>query len=353
MAAGDFTASVLPDVIIKVNEMFSGVRHTPELNQPVETIKALGERQTVRFDKVDVLLDHMDCRGCKVVWLKDCTNNVVDGVATPITSCDIEGTEAESTYLSVANNLVYYDTFDIHEDECKDVFTAADKISYLMATTMHSIEKKINDAGIAFLLANNQEPAADQGYDINVDNVLEVPATSVKPELLADISIIAELSNLYSPFIVTGKNFYTANFLADYRSAGSDNADGALKHFDIVWDVKNIDTAAGANATFVVDPSSYVFWGSNQYQNLAPMPRGDAQGTMVWKQRAPRLMFNNGGTMVPVYFDIEYQKVCYVVSGTTYLKHRFRVVFRGGLQLGPQICDSGDTGILQINAITE
>ena len=69
MAAGDFSASTLPDVIIKINEMFSGVRHTPELNQPIDTVKALAERQTVRFDKTDVLLDHMDCRVQMMLWM--------------------------------------------------------------------------------------------------------------------------------------------------------------------------------------------------------------------------------------------------------------------------------------------
>jgi hypothetical protein len=88
--------------------------------------------------------------------------------------------------------------------------------------------------------------------------------------------------------------------------------------------------------------------------NEAPTLRGDAQGTLVWKQRAPRLMFNNGGSLVPVYFDVEYQKICQVApAGTTTLNHAFRIVFRGGLQLGPQVCVSTDTGILQINAITE
>ncbi len=353
MAAGDFSASTLPDVIIKINEMFSGVRHTPELNQPIDTVKALAERQTVRFDKTDVLLDHMDCRGAKTVWLKSCTNDVVDAIATPIASCTITGDETESTYLSLANNLAYVATFEVSEEDCADAFTAAEKISYLMAVKMAMIEKKINDAAIAFLIANNQAFADDLDYAVDGSNVLQVNAADITPAFLADVAIMAELSNLYSPFIVTGKNFYTAKFLSEYRSAGSDHVDGALGAFPIIWDVKNIDTTAGADTTFVVDPSSYAFWSSNQYQNESPVSRGDAQGTMIWKQRSARLMYKNGSALVPVYFDVEYQKVCQVApAGTVTINHAFRIVFRGGLQLGPQVCDSGDTGILQIAAIT-
>ena len=355
MAAGDFSASTLPDVIIKINEMFSGVRHTPELNQPIDTINALATRQTVRFDAVNVLLEHMDCRGAKTVWLKSCTNDVVNAIDTPISSCDITGAETESTYLALANNLAYVATFEVSEEDCADAFSASEKIAYLMAVKMAMIEKKINDAGIAFLTANEQAPADDLGYTLD-GNVITVPVANITPAFLADVSIMAELSNLYSPFIITGKNLYTANFLADYRSAGSDNVDRVLRSgpFDIVFDVKNIDTTVGADATFVVDPSGYAFWSSNQYMNESPTLRGDAQGTLVWKQRAPRLMYNNGGNLTPVYFDVEYQKICQVApAGTTTLNHAFRIVFRGGLQLGPHVCVSTDTGILQINAIAE
>jgi len=355
MAAGDFSASVMPDVTIKINEMFGGARHMPELNQSIETIKALAERQTATFDKVDVLLDHMDCRGAKIIWLKKCTNTVTNGIDTPIASCDISGTELESTYLSMANNLAYYDTLKVSEEDCADYFTMTEKIAKGFAIIMHNIEKKINDSGIAFLAANEQAPADDLDHNLN-GNIIEVPAANLTPEFLADVSIMSQLSNLYNPFIVSGKNFYKANFLAEYKSAANDNVDRVLTAgpFDIFFDILSMDTTLAANATFVVDPSAYAFWSSNQYQNESPTPRGDAQGTMVWKQRAPRLMYNSGGQLVPVYFDVEYQKVCQIApAGTTTLSHQFRIVFRGGLQLGPQVCVSTDTGILQINAITE
>lgn len=354
MAAGDFTASVMPDVLIKLNEMFSGQRHTPELNKDIDTIKALAERQTVRFDQVDVILDHMDCRGAKVVFLKDCTNNVVDIIETPITACDLSGTETESSYLTVANNLGYSDSFKVLGSDCKDKFTIADKIAFLMASTMAQIEEKINLAGIAFLTANEQPSADPLVYDED-GNVIVVPAASMTPAFLADMAIMAKLSNLYNPFIISGRNLYAANFLAEFKSAGSDNVDAVLKAgpFDIVFDLKNLDSTVGANASFLVDPSSYVFWPSNHYENTSPQPFSEGSTLMVWKQRAPRLMYNNNGKLEPVYFDVESQEVCEVVSGTKYVNRIFQIIFRGGLQLSPQVCSATDTGILQFNSVTE
>lgn len=352
MAAGTFTASELPDVIVKIQEMFNGERFTPELNKDIDTIMALATRQTARFDKLDVLLDHMDCRGSKVVFLKDCTSTVVDLIATPITSCTLTGGETESSSLTLANNLAYQDTFSVKAEDCKDAFTVEDKIAFLMASKMASMEEKLDLAGIAFLAANEQ-PAADPLTYTETGNVLNVPEAGFVPELLADMAVIAKLSNLYSPFIISGSNLYIANFLADYRSASSPSVDAVLKSgpFDIVFDIKNIDVTVGANATFLVDPSAYVFWSSNQYTNTAPTEFGKGSTLYVWKQRAPRLMFNNNGVLTPVFFDMSMQETCTVVGGTRYLTHTFEIVFRGGLQLAPQVCSATDTGILQFNKI--
>src|SRR5688572_15241225 len=131
MAAGDFTASVLPDAIFKLNEIFAGERYTPELNKDIDTIMALATRQTAKFDKLDILIDVLNCQGAKVVFLKSCTNTAVDIVATPIDSCDITGAEAESSSITLANNLGYRDSFKVLESDCKDSFSPADKIAHL------------------------------------------------------------------------------------------------------------------------------------------------------------------------------------------------------------------------------
>jgi|GEM_PF-4624373 len=354
MAAGTFTASVLPDVLIKINEMFSGERHTPELNKDIQTIQALAERQTARFDKLDVLLDHMDCRGAKVVFLKDCTNTAINLITDPITSCTLTGAETESESLTLANNLGYADSFSVKEEDCKDLFTIADKIAFLMASKMAAIEEKLNLACIAFLIANEQ-PVADPLTYTETGNIVNIPTDAWTPALLAEMAVMAKLSNLYSPFIISGSNLYVANFLADYRSQSSPSVDAVLKSgpFDIIFDIKNIDTTVGANATFMVDPSSYAFWSTNQFQNTAPQEFSKGSTLYVWKQRAPRLVYNNNGVLTPVFFDMSTQETCAVVSGTRYVNRVFEIVFRGGLQLGPQVCSATDTGILQFNELAE
>jgi hypothetical protein len=72
---------------------------------------------------------------------------------------------------------------------------------------------------------------------------------------------------------------------------------------------------------------------------------------MVWRQRAPRLMFRNGGSVVPVYFDVRKQTKCAVTSNVTWKEHHYQIIFRGGLQLGPQVCSAAETGILHYKAI--
>jgi hypothetical protein len=341
-------------VIFKVNEIFAGDRYSPELNKDIDTIQALATRQTAKFDQVDVLLDVLDCRGAKVVFLKSCTNTATDIVETPIDACDLTGAETESVSLTLANNLGYKDTFKVLGSDCKDKFTVSDKIAHLMAAKMANIEEKLNLAGIAFLTANEQ-PVADPLEYGETGNVVNIPTDSWAPELLAEFAVMAKLSNLYNPFIISGSNLYVANFLAQYRSASSPSVDSVLTvgPFDIIFDIKNIDSTVGANATFLVDPSAYAFWPSNQYDNTTPQPFSQGSTLYVWKQRAPRLMWNNNGNIEPVYFDMETQEVCEVVSGVKYVNRVFAIIFRGGLQLGPQVCVSTDTGILQFNELAE
>lgn len=354
MAAGSFSASDLPDVIIKMNEMFGGDRLAPELNKDIDTIMALATRQTAKFDKMDVLLDVLDCRGAKVVFLKSCTNEAVDIVATPITDCALVGAETESASMTLANNLGWMESFKVLGSDCKDAFSVVDKIAHLMTVKMANLEEKINLAAIAFLMANEQAVADPLTYT-ETGNVVNVPEGAWTPAFLAEIAVMSKLSKLYNPFIISGSNLYVANFLADYRSASSPSVDAVLKSgpFDIYFDIQNIDTVVGAKATFLVDPSSYVFWPSNQYENMAPEPFSNGSTLYKWRQRAPRLQYNDNGSLKPVYFDVESQEACEVVGGVKYTNYVFNIFFRGGLQLGPQVCDASATGILQFNMLVE
>ncbi len=351
MAAGDFTASNLPDILIRMEEMFSGQRLTPEFNVPVETINALATRQTVRFDAVDVMLDTGNCRGCKAVFLKSCDDTVV----TTVDACEIDGSETESASLTIANNLLFAKSFMVSEVDCNDVFKGVDKIAYLMGKTMVDLENAINEAAIAFLVSNSQDNGAtlpDTWSNADPD-VIAIPSGEVKPEALAEIFYQSQINNLYSPFLISGRNFYTSKVLGDFRSAGSDNVDAIFNSplGDIVFDLKKLDTETELASTFAIDPSSYAFWASNEFKSEAPERWDDQYNTMVWRQRAPRLAFRNGNTVTPVYFDVMKQTKCAVSGDRNYRTFHYKIIFRGGIQLGPQVCDSGETGILHYKAV--
>ena len=351
MAAGDFLASALPDALIKMEQMFSGQRLTPELNKPIETINALATRQTVRFDALNILLDAANCQGSKAAFLKACN----DDVATSISSCEITGDEIEADSVTLADNLIYAKSFTISEVDCKDIFTASEKLAYAMASAMASLENAVNEAAVAFLAANAQDNSATlpDTWDNSDADLIGIPSSELTPEALAEIHYQAVINNLYSPFLISGRNFYTANVLASFQSAGADNRDGIFRSplGDIVYDLKNIDTLTSLASTFAVDPSAYAFWCSNQFMNEAPEGWDDQYNTFVWKQRAPRLMFRNGNTLQPVYFDVRRQTSCAVSSNRTYRDYKYQVSFKGGLQLGPQICSASETGILHYKKV--
>lgn len=351
MAAGDFTASALPDILIRMEQMFSGQRLTPEFNQPIETINALATRQTVRFDALPSLLETFNCVGTKATFLKSCDNSV----DTTISDCEISGSETESSSVTLANNLLYAKTFKVSEVDCKDVYKAVDKIAYLMGKTMVDLENAVNEAGIAFLVANSQDNTATMPdtWDNSDADVIAIPAAEMVPATLAEIFYQAQINNLYSPFLISGHNLYTSKILSDFRSAGSDNVDAIFNSplGDIVFDLKNIDTLTSLRSTFAVDPSSYAFWASNDFMTETPERWDDQYNTMVWRQRAPRLAYRDGNSIVPVYFDVMKQTKCATDSNRNLREYYYRIIFRGGLQLGPQVCSTSETGILHYKAV--
>jgi len=243
----------------------------------------------------------------------------------------------------------------VSEVDCADVFKAVDKIAYLMAKTMVDLENAINEAAVAFLVANSQDNDATlpNSWDNSDPDVIGIPLNELTPEALAEIFYQGQINNLYSPFLVSGRNFFTSKVLADFRSVGSDNVDKIFNSplGDIVFDLKNVDTLTSLASTFAIDPSAYAFWPSNDFKSTTPERWDDQYNTMVWRQRAPRLQYRDGTSLVPVYFDIMKQTKCTTASNRNLREYHFQVIFRGGLQLGPQVCDTGDTGILHYKAV--
>ena len=129
MAAGDFSASQMPLVLLKQTRIFlGGARVNSQRNDSrLQTVKAVLENQTARPIPV---MTGRECTGVKITWLKACDESVVDCADGGFTAvCDITGPEIESVAETLPNNLCLSKSFTVTDDECNDLFTYEDKMA--------------------------------------------------------------------------------------------------------------------------------------------------------------------------------------------------------------------------------
>src|SRR5690625_4883595 len=95
MAAGDFTATQLGDIVAEVQEIFLGERHKQGIRKKTDAAQRILENQQVNLTPLyrGGLDDNNNCIGFEVTQLKNCDTTVDD---CDITSCTLDGIEIES-----------------------------------------------------------------------------------------------------------------------------------------------------------------------------------------------------------------------------------------------------------------
>lgn len=352
MAAGDFTASHLPDILVARDQVFKGERHSRGILKDVSIAQAFLERQKVDwkvfYDQAG-LNNKRKCIGAKVAWLKSCNDEVTDCSEDPITSCDITGPEMESDNQMYSPNICYSKSMAVADNQCKDMFDKATKIGVAMATIMASLEQEFQKRIIAFLLGNGQQNRYTNPIWTVDGDTTKVPPEYWNEELLADIVAAGELNDIYDQYLVTGSNFWKANFLSRYKEncCRTDSLVTERGPIDMYFDLRNVDQAnGGIPTTFLVDSGAYGYFNVTEYQNESPIPFSQGSDLSIMRIPSQRLRYNNGNTLEPVYFDFQIQEKCTVSNGDMFVNTVIKGYHNGGLALAPVTCNENDTGIL-------
>ncbi len=353
MAAGDFSASQMPDIVRRIRELFDEPRSYRELQQPIESIKAIVENQRVNWG--DPVTDGTKCIGVNGVFLRDCNDNTTSCAdeETPTITCTVDGDEIESDGILYKPNGCIYETFSVYDDECKDILTFNEKMAFAMASKEMKILERLNKESIAFLLANTQDNTASNTGGTVVDGNTYFDATDFSsPDILAEFAYIAAQLDVVNPIMLTGRNFYNMLYNANFEKLNDDQRDrwAKLQNWDWYFDIKNFDIVAQELATLMFDAGALGFYTVNQFHNLAPMNILDSQNTHIYRYNSQKLSWRNGSGSVPAAFDVTMQRKCRV-SGTAPLQQRrwgwaVEMKLTYGLHLGPTDCNGG-TGIIK------
>lgn len=355
MAAGDFSASHMPDIVARIGELFSDPRVNKELDRPIETARGVLESQRVTWNPS--LFDGTTCIGVTGAWLKNCGDNVIsctDG-EFEAPGCTIGGNELQSDSILYKPNDCLIGELSVLDNECRDIFDLQEKVAFGMASLEMQILSKLNRKVIAFLDANSDDNTliGGPGTVDPLNPITYFPSTAWTPEIVADLAYIVSQFDINNPVAITGYNLWNSNFNAAFNALNDNQRDQIAKlgFMPIFFDPQNIDVAMGQRTTFVFDPANVGFFTTNQFQNLAPIDMNDALNTMVMRYNSQKLSFANGTQRLPVSFDVQMQRACTTVNELNQQRWgwKIRMKLTFGLYTGPADCN-GVKGIFQFAA---
>ena len=359
MAAGDFSASQMPLVLLKQNRIFlGGARVNSQRNDSrLQTVKAVLENQTARPIPV---MTGRECTGVKITWLKACDEAVVDCADEGFTAvCDITGPEIESVAETLPNNLCLSKSFTVTDDECNDLFTYEDKMAEAMLNAKYQIEKELSERILAAMYAElfpassypGEEPP---GWDLSGDPYLYPGEAALRPLTLSQMYVITQVNNIVNPIVIGD-----GTWQADQIVAQSGNNNGGMVYNEASlfnqwgkWYFDPVSLMAvgdGVGKLLMFDPNNVILWSKNDVEHTDVRPFGDGD-KYSWKEPSLYLKYKNG---TPIYYDAWMQLACVIgVNNRRRLAAKVQLIFTGGFAVGPATCVTGDTGILYFEQVT-
>ena len=343
---GTFTCSVMADITIKQEEMFtSGIKK--ELVPKTNVLRGLAERQQVVVNDV---MRGKKCVGVEIYTLRSCDTIVgsCDAAGFEI-DCVIAGTETGTECKTFTNNLCEVAKFSVSEEDCDNHASWEDAFAYREMYALVKLDEAI---------AKKVGPYLQTAADVNpwtsglasvpagqVNNELEVAAANWDSSLLGEFHYAATLAEMNDYTILSDRNLWTPHFLAKYEGAACCTTDAlfgdSVLGNPIIFDAFNLDTITSTQSTYLVDSSALVFWGKNQYENDTPLKRGK-DNFIYYRKKSPSLVYRSGNQVLPVYYDVIGQETCSDNAGTfgRHFVWNFNIEFRGGLVSNLADCNS-------------
>lgn len=350
MAAGDFTASVWPEVQVKALEMWENPRIRQRIQRPVEAAKGFIENQQVRFDDV---LTQGQCIGVKATWLKDCDYAVTDDSSTDVYDCTIAGAEAESDSTVYDTNLGFYREFQVNNEDCNNQFTYADKVAEQLLKEKAAMDQELNKRILGFV----DGAAAATGYTDGLASVVgtasQIETKHWDVDLMGEFAAHAAYNDMAeNSYFISGNNFFNGAWNAEYEALNDDQKDRIAKYGAFgqwYFDLRDMISEIGAGFTYMVDPGAAGFFDNVKEQSLSPVSLGDKDATMQWMVTSDNLVKPDG---TPVRYGIVARHTCSRNGVGLTTNTNFRITLHGGLYQSPNPCTI-HSGILEFEKIAD
>lgn len=358
MAAGDFTATAIAASLVKEDDLLQTSRMS-EFSQSIVGGQAILQHQDPVYQNIGESAMGESCMNTKTWTLRSGSLDAGDKNIT----CAVRGSvEPESEALVLAKTqLVNPSGFFIQDTQCANAVDFGEQKAHMGLKAKIELEVKLAQTLISTAVTGIDLPVLADWETPNaalLGSVLTVPTADFKSDIFADIQAVSQIRDLNDPIILNGRNLYNTAVLEQYKSIGCCSNDSILtanQTFQIYWDLKNVDSTAGAGTTMVIDKNSLLFWSSPAYKNFG-METAFTEGIESndryhWVETLPRFQYFANGQMRPIYVDIRAERSCVQDSlGVPRDGWKFDYMLFGSLTLNLQN-QNGLNGIYQIQKI--
>lgn len=254
MAAGSFTATVLPKVAVKIDEIWADAIQKADYEAQCEAAKAIMMEQTA---KLEVLRSSAKNITVRIDWIKDC--GMTDEACSD--DCTNDGAELESTSQDVTISTCRQVQFKVARKKMRDNnFDASEVAAKGLMKAGKVLDEYLAKQAVTFLNASvgvNEHTSAKWTLaGTPVGSRSEVAAANVNVGLIPHLILAGAKNRFSNPYLLSGTQLYVENWEKMLEAANADGKGSAAKmnairkHFDIF----NVDTV-NANTTdfYLVD----------------------------------------------------------------------------------------------------
>lgn len=357
MAAGDFTGSTTQRINVAMGEMFQEAGYlTRNFNTPHGTLQALLANQTVRtIERLEGTPGgKTTCVGVKAWHIQAPGTYTV----TSPTDCTIpEGDELETEGANYDSGILGEGAASVIAERCDNDITFARESAMAIKKAMDTALNVANEAAIDLLASDAMANIGtlQTGWVVNGTRV-DVPAADFVWSKLGFFKANADQNHIYDQLVISGMNFYADWYNSQYTRLNDNERSifAAFSNFNFHVDTLKMDSHLSRNSTFFVDRNVFAFWNTTYTGSLEPVKLGNASGggeRFAFIMPHPTLRYMRNGQMVPVLFEIEFEKICTGRNALKQLtfKYKYYAKLVGGLTTsidGP----NSETGIIEFSA---
>lgn len=333
---GVFTCAELLEITAMAEQMWADSTLSNDVVAHIESARAILTEQTVQMAP---LSESDKNNKVKLEWIEMCDLTPVDCDTT----CDFTGgDEAGATCVEYEITGCKEVRFTIKDGVFRtSMFNKEQVVAKAFVKAMKALDEHIAKSAISAIDTYVGTNSYTGGIGTVVGTNTTIPASLMNADAFAYLVHTAILNQINNPYMLSGSNFFEANWIADANSARPNEAGNVAKlnTFRKYFDLFNLDALVGKKS-YLIDKGAVAIV-SQAYYGEAPMPMGMGSSKIRWS--VPSANLPN------VRYDVYYEAICVDRDNT---EHAYTMVARHDTLQNPvNSCTPTQTGILSFECV--